>query len=183
MTSTHDPTVMTSHGILLMSLKLKLQIPMRGGLSSDYMLGMWTCCCRHRQVFLSDISRTPSEWSSDSLVPDKSSGMVSLRGHREYARFRPEIDRPEKWDLDACSDSLKVYLQSWPKERLLVSWSELTIQSWAIRWAIGCVNSGPATRGRQEADSRNLGPICVICEWSTSIFSSCKFAVKSWSYP
>ena len=30
----------------------------------------------------------------------------------EYARFKPEIDRPEKWDLDACSDSLKVYLQS-----------------------------------------------------------------------
>ena len=118
---------MTSYGILLVSLKLwNCKYQFEGTFQRLHARNVDLCRRhRHRQVFLSDISRTRSEWS---LVLDKSSGMVSLRGHREYARFKPEIDRPEKWDLDACSNSLKVYLQSRPKEGATCSvgeWSKI----------------------------------------------------------
>ena len=49
------------------------------------------------------------EWSVLSVRQVEWNGI--FKGSLEYARSKPEIDRQKKWDLDACPDSLKVYLQ------------------------------------------------------------------------
>ena len=99
------------------------------------------------------IKAIPSSWHRK-----KESCCTALLSHHRYQRKEGQKQK-QKTPLIDC-DLRRRRMRKSEKEDGWAAFrnrrEELVVQSWAIRWALGCVNSRPAAGGSQEAGFTQL---------------------------